>query len=474
MKSADNDRGKQVRPVLRQSYRGTHGLQFRTTLLLTCIVMVATGLTGVTYLRLSSQIAFSQTRRHAKDLASSLAAAGAVAVEQRDQRALLALAESVVPQGDLAYVVFTDQVGDILAGHQRGEGRIMPLLLAEGGSRLSVEPIDQPMLNSSGGVSHIDIVLPITSESARESLDMPPATIGYVRLGVGLSAAEASLADLMRKVIGLAIGITLLMVPLGYEVIRKVVGPINRLADAAGMVARGDLTARVELKSRTEIGNLARSFNSMADELANSHGKLVKLNAELEDRVMQRTRELEEANRQLSEMAVRDSLTGLFNRRHFNNLLTQLFAEARRYQTDLTCMMLDLDNFKQANDSLGHHTGDQLLQMAALAIVKTIRESDVAVRYGGDEFVVLLPQTSPVDARALAERLLRQFRTDLVNDMPQANIVTLSIGLASREKDQPKTAVDLVNLADEALYLAKAGGKNRITVVRPVAAGGVA
>ncbi len=436
--------------------------------------MVATGLTGITYLRLSSQITIEETRRHAKDLASSLAAAGAVAVEKRDQRALLALAESVVPQGDLAYVVFTDHLGDILAGHQRGEGRIMPLLLGEGDSRLSVEPINQPLLNSAGGFSHIDIVLPITSGEDRGLTTAPAATVGYVRLGVGLSSAEASFADLMRNVIGLAVGITLLMVPVGYEVIRKVVGPINRLSDAAETVARGDLTARVEVTSKDEIGNLATSFNSMADELASSHDKLVKLNAELENRVLHRTQELQEANRLLSEMAIRDSLTGLFNRRHFSNLLAQLFAEAQRYQTDLTCMMMDLDNFKQANDSLGHHTGDQLLQMAARAISETIRESDVAVRYGGDEFVVLLPHTSPLDARALAERLLRQFREDLGKDMPLANIVTLSIGLASREKDQPEKADDLVNLADEALYLAKAGGKNRITVVRPVAAGGTA
>ena len=86
---------------------------------------------------------------------------------------------------------------------------------------------------------------------------------------------------------------------------------------------------------------------------------------------------------------------------------------------------------------------------------------------GGDEFVVVLPRTSSADARSLAERMLRNFRDVLAKEVPEANIASLSIGLASREEDQPMQAMDLVHLADEALYLAKAGGKNRITVLRP-------
>jgi diguanylate cyclase (GGDEF)-like protein len=208
----------------------------------------------------------------------------------------------------------------------------------------------------------------------------------------------------------------------------------------------------------------------MADELARSHNQLVKLNAELEDRVYQRTCALEEANKLLRDMASRDSLTGLYNRRHFNDLLAQLFAESVRYNTDLTCMMIDLDNFKAVNDSLGHQTGDHLLQITADCIRGSIRESDVAIRFGGDEFAVLLPQTSPIDARNSAERILINFRQHLTRHMPEATITSLSIGLVSREGDLPNTASELVTLADEALYQAKAAGKNRITVASASAA----
>jgi two-component system, cell cycle response regulator len=226
----------------------------------------------------------------------------------------------------------------------------------------------------------------------------------------------------------------------------------------------------VDIRRRDEIGELALSFNTMADEMASSHNQLVKLNAELEDRVLQRTMALENANRMLHDMAARDSLTGLYNRRHFNDLLAQLFAESSRYGSDLTCMMLDLDNFKRVNDSLGHQTGDRLLQLTADVIRGSIREADVAVRYGGDEFAVLLPQTAPTDAQNSAERVLNNFRQRVARELPEAGIASLSIGLVSRERDQPTTATELVNLADEALYLAKAGGKNRITVARPAGA----
>ncbi len=454
-----------MKSVLRQIRHALFGLQFRTTALLTCVVLAGTGLTGATYLRISSQLALSEAKRHAQDLAISLAAATAEAVERNDQTALLNIAQVTAPKGDLAYVIFTDVIGNVLAGYQRGTGHIAPFII-DGTNRVSVEPINQPRLTvSRDSEPRIDIVYPVTAWTLNNSSDALAPTIGYLRLGVSLASAEHRLAKVVRNVLGLAVGVALLMVPVGYEIVRYLVGPINRLTEAAKAFAGGKLEARVETNRRDEIGDLTRSFNAMADELARSHVQLVSLNAELENRVLQRTRELEEANRQLTEMAVRDSLTGLYNRRHFNNLLTQLFAEATRYQADLTCMMIDLDNLKRVNDSLGHQTGDRLLQLVAQVIQQTAREADVAVRYGGDEFAVVLPRTSLFDARSFAERLLTKFRLELMAVLPEAIVASLSIGLASREEHQPISAMDLVRLADESLYQAKGAGKDRIGVV---------
>lgn len=197
--------------------------------------------------------------------------------------------------------------------------------------------------------------------------------------------------------------------------------------------------------------------------------EIKRANQRLERELLLRNQELEKVNSQLRETAARDSLTGLYNRRHFGELLGQFFAEARRYNTDLTCMMIDLDNFKRVNDTLGHQVGDRLLQLTARAIQESIRESDVAVRYGGDEFLVMLPRTTPADAQMSAKRILSRFHKDVSARIPDASVASISIGLASREQDQPPSGEALVRLADEALYLAKAGGKDRIMVVRPLA-----
>ncbi|MFO0974482.1 MAG: diguanylate cyclase [Phycisphaerae bacterium] len=190
-------------------------------------------------------------------------------------------------------------------------------------------------------------------------------------------------------------------------------------------------------------------------------------NRRLEQELLARNSELERLNEQLREMAAHDPLTGLYNRRHFGELLTQHFSESVRYDTDLTCMMLDLDEFKQINDTLGHPAGDRVLVLCAEVLRRTLRQSDLPARYGGDEFVALLPRTCPAEARSSARRIATEFKAAIARQMPQAARVTLSIGLASREHGQPPSAEALVRLSDQALYLAKAGGRDRIMVISP-------
>lgn len=449
--------------------RSLWGLQFRTTAFLTVVVLVATALTGITYRRLSEHLVLSQTERHASDLVKAVASAGARAVQRKDRERLLDIAQELIANQSLVYIIFTDVSGHMIAGHQRGAGLISSMIIDEK-QRVSVEPINRPQLIELESIGpHVDVVFPVASADDISGVVGLRPTVGFVRVGVSLAAATQQIRETTRSTIGLAVGIALLMVPLGYEIVRRLVRPLNELREGAQSLAAGDLTAQVSVHRRDEFGDLARAFNVMADRLSVSHKSLIEQSEKLEHRVQERTKELETANRQLQEAAARDSLTGLYNRRHFSDILGQLFAESVRYQTDLTCMMIDLDNFKRVNDSLGHQTGDQLLVLTAGAIRSCIRESDVAVRYGGDEFAVLLPRTSPYDARVLAERLLQRFRDDVGRELPEASIASLSVGLASREEKHPASAKVLLRLADEAMYLAKAGGKDRITVVRPVA-----
>lgn len=448
------------------------GLQFRTTLILTTTVLAASGLTGALYLRSTTGIVLNQTRTRTRDLAKALALASVNDIQERNNVSLVRTAEGMLLDTDVCYVLFTDVSGHVIASYQQGTGNITPFLLKDT-QHISVEPIDEPriMVHREYG-SRVDVVYPVRMQSEGQlKIDAPAPTIGYVRLGLNLTDTEAALGMLVNNVISLSILITLLMVPLGYQIVRNVVGPLKNIREAARSIARNEPDVRVNLKRSDEIGELAESFNAMADQISATHKKMMLLNLELEERVLKRTQALEDANLRLREMAARDSLTGLYNRRHFNDLLGQLFAESSRYETNLTCVMIDLDNFKQVNDSLGHQAGDDLLRLTSNVIQRSIRESDVPIRYGGDEFCVLMPQTAPAEARASAERILDAFCRDVERDMPSASVATLSIGLASRQGREPQSADALVQLADEALYLAKAGGKNRITVVQPVCDG---
>ena len=175
-------------------------------------------------------------------------------------------------------------------------------------------------------------------------------------------------------------------------------------------------------------------------------------------------KQLEEKNAQLEQMAATDALTGVYNRRHFGRVLDQLFAEAQRYDKDLAAVMIDLDGYKQLNDTFGHQVGDQLLVIAGKVISANMRRMDVAARYGGDEFVLLLPQADCAEASNAATRIREEFYTASATLLKRAEGVTMSIGVASLKHGGAANPDQLVNHADQALYKSKAHGRNRTTV----------
>jgi diguanylate cyclase (GGDEF)-like protein len=167
---------------------------------------------------------------------------------------------------------------------------------------------------------------------------------------------------------------------------------------------------------------------------------------------------LKEQNAQLANQAALDPLTGLLNQRSLAVRLEQVFASAQRYSRPLSYLMVDLDGFKEVNDTLGHDGGDQALRRVAQAILQAMRKADVAARYGGDEFAILLPETDAYGAFVEAERIRRaveQIRLD------HSHLLSVSVGTATFPAPTTETKEDLMRNADQALYQAKATGKNR-------------
>lgn len=236
----------------------------------------------------------------------------------------------------------------------------------------------------------------------------------------------------------------------------------NDFATAAEALRRGAQDYIVKL------GDFLFALPMMIDKSIRQHRiKLenLRLQQDLESMLSQlriKNVQLQESLQKLEQMATTDHLTGLANRRRFGELLQRYHSEATRYGFDVTCCMCDLDHYKQINDTLGHMVGDELLILAADVIRGSLRTSDVAARYGGDEFVLLLPHTSVDRGQAVCERIRAELAERAAERGDLNRPVTLSIGIASLEVDRPDSADALVAMADRALYVAKAQGRDRI------------
>ena len=161
-------------------------------------------------------------------------------------------------------------------------------------------------------------------------------------------------------------------------------------------------------------------------------------------------------------LAIRDSLTGLFNHRHTMDLLAQEFDRSGRYELGMSVLMLDIDHFKKVNDEHGHLAGDAVLREVARLLKDTLRTVDSVGRYGGEEFLVLLPQTPPDEARRTGERIRQQIAQHAFRAGRRELRVTVSVGVATWESGGAQSAEGLIREADQALYRAKEQGRNRV------------
>ncbi|MFA7383059.1 MAG: GGDEF domain-containing protein [Desulfurivibrionaceae bacterium] len=172
--------------------------------------------------------------------------------------------------------------------------------------------------------------------------------------------------------------------------------------------------------------------------------------------------ELSRLNKSLREQTSRDSLTGLYNHRYFQEMLRHEFLLAQRHQSELSCMMLDLDLFKEVNDTCGHPFGDLVLKGTAQQILHEARTTDTVARYGGEEFAILLPNTDLTGATNIAERIRIRAQEYTHQDKDVAIRVSISIGLASIVAHSPEGPEELLAFADRALYQAKNTGRNKV------------
>jgi diguanylate cyclase (GGDEF)-like protein len=238
---------------------------------------------------------------------------------------------------------------------------------------------------------------------------------------------------------------------------------LDDLADTVERLGRGELEARYPMRGAGEVDHLGHHINLMADQLEAARGELDREKADLKQRVTGQTRELQQANRLLMDIANRDVLTGLANRRRLELELERYISLSKRTGVPLAVVMMDLDKFKQYNDTAGHLAGDTLLQSVASTLRARARATDLVVRWGGDEFCILVPGAGPDGALRAAEGFVGAIREAAAAlQLPGSDVVvSASAGVACYPGDG-QDGTELIARADEALYQVKATGRGRV------------
>ena len=354
-------------------------------------------------------------------------------------------------RGVLVFIL--DRHGELI--HRPREASTLTLV---DGKRLAGAP---RLLRWQDGEQYLTASAPLKSATALTDL-------GWT-IVVRQPAAEAlhTATAARRTVLGVGAAATLLLMLMACLMADRLGRPLARIARAAQRIQHGERGVGIPLdSSSTELERLGASLQGMVTTLVEREQALATARDELEQRVVERTAELAEANRRLEALASRDALTGLFNRRAADDRLVAEIARHRRSGRALGVVLLDVDHFKRVNDCHGHGVGDQVLHEVAQRLLGASRSTDFVARFGGEEFLVLLPETDAEGAVVAAEKLRAAIEAGPIGS---AGRVTASLGLCTDAQARGDRAA-VLKAADEALYDAKAGGRNRVVRAGALAA----
>jgi diguanylate cyclase (GGDEF)-like protein len=306
-------------------------------------------------------------------------------------------------------------------------------------------PGDGSDIASAGRRLRVKVLLALTLASG-----IPILVLAYVARGFVFPALAAD-PTVDRGVLNTLVIFTVLGVLAGAYIIWDIGGTVARMAQ---MMANEQAISGLD-RRKDEVGTLMGSFNRMLGTIEQQAAEINSFATRLDAAY----KELESTNARLKETSFKDEVTGLYNRRFFSLRLEEELSRYRRFNHPVSVVLLDLDGFKSVNDSLGHAVGDDTLRDVAQILMKHSRGINVVSRYGGDEFAVLLVETSKAGARLYADRI-----REVVAKYPfsHGKILTASFGVASLPDDEAGTAEDLFRAADEALYAAKRAGKNQV------------
>ncbi|MDQ6916265.1 MAG: EAL domain-containing protein [Pseudomonadota bacterium] len=440
------------------------GLQTKLNLL--AIGLIVATAAGISAFLVSQQVQDEQARLRTQGMTivSMLVELTESDVQTADKTDLRVILDSLDADRDIAYVVVFDAKRTILASRVFGPPVPMPSL----GDHPPQKKIETGVRNVSGR-RYLDLVAPIVA--AKPAASAPPQNadvaygegpIGYLQLGMSFERSQDELRSNLIGALSVATALVFAAIIITLLLTRRLVAPITQLMRAARAVGAGKLDVYVPVTSSDELGLLTHTFNHMTHRLSDAQAEVATYQRTLEEKVAQRTKELEVATAQAYKLAQHDILTGLPNRALLNQRLRQIVAQAARDGQQVACLFLDFDHFKRINDTLGHDAGDQLLQAVAQRLTSAVRESDTVARLGGDEFVLVLPGLDPDKATFEIMNVIRRVRESFLAPFrlaDQTPTLTCSIGVSVYPVDAADPGA-VIKQADTAMYAAKDAGRN--------------
>lgn len=283
--------------------------------------------------------------------------------------------------------------------------------------------------------------------------------LGYAVIELSRDVLEQQRRDMLGRILAIAVGGLLLAALLSTLIATSVTRPIAHISQVVARIERGELEARAVAGQAGVLAPLAAGINDMAARVAFTQ-------EELRQQVALATDELRR-QKEAAELAARiDTLTGVANRRAFTEIAEGEVQRSLRYGTPLSLVLVDLDHFKAINDSYGHQTGDAVLASFARTVIEVVREVDLVGRWGGEEFVVLLPGTGAAEALLAAERMRVAVAGSQLQAQGRQIAYSASFGVAEFNPTE-LTFYGFLARADAALYRAKDLGRNRVELAAP-------
>ena len=299
-------------------------------------------------------------------------------------------------------------------------------------------------------------------------------TFATIFLGIPEEAAITAINTSIRDGVILGLGGLALSIVLLLFIISTISKPIIVLSNDMNNIANGNLRIDVNVKSKDEVGHLGKSLQKIANIL---YKLLDDINVMITEHSKGNTdycldtgefhgdfKKLADSVLELSAFGMRDQMTGLPNRRSFDNRLNWEWNRAVRQKTPISILLFDVDKFKNYNDTFGHQQGDVALQTVAKTIKNTLKRSiDFAARWGGEEFIVLLPDTNDAGGVIVADRIRAEIEAVFIPCTDErGNYVTISVGVTTQIPTRGSTVEPAITRADTALYRAKEAGRNRV------------